>query len=56
MQRIILHMIGTSSRSACFEDLETLYYRKQVQNLHGSQKLEIYIHSERTQPKTEKMA
>jgi hypothetical protein len=29
---------------------------RQVQNLHGSQKLEIHIHSERTQPKTEKMA
>jgi hypothetical protein len=27
-----------------------------VQNLHGSQKLEMHIHSERTQPKTEKMA
>jgi hypothetical protein len=36
--------------------LEALYDWKQVQNLHGSQKLEIHIHSERTQPKAEKMA
>ena len=32
------------------------YDWKQVQNLHGSQKFEIYIQSEGTQPKTEKMA
>jgi hypothetical protein len=56
MRRIILRMIGTSCRSACFEDLETLYDWKEVQNLHGSQKLEIHIHSEKTQSKTEKMA
>jgi hypothetical protein len=36
--------------------LETLYDWKQVQNIHGSQNPEIYIHSERTQPMTEKMA